>query len=166
MLFSKNTPKMKIPSFTVNHLLLKRGVYVSRVDEVGSDAVTTFDVRMKEPNREPALSPSAIHTIEHLAATFLRNHPVWGERIVYWGPMGCLTGNYLLVRGRWASADMLPLLRETFAWIADYEGDVPGASPRDCGNYLLMNLPEARWEARKYLNEVLLQATDENLIYP
>ena len=103
----------KIPSFTIDHIRLKRGVYVSRIDSVGVDFVTTFDVRMKEPNREPALSPSAIHTIEHLAATFLRNHAEWSDRIVYWGPMGCLTGNYLLVKGDVSSADILPLL--TFA---------------------------------------------------
>jgi S-ribosylhomocysteine lyase len=156
----------KIPSFTIDHIRLKRGVYVSRIDSVGADFVTTFDVRMKEPNREPALSPSAIHTIEHLAATFLRNHAEWSDRIVYWGPMGCLTGNYLLVKGDVSSADILPLLVETFRFIVDFEGDVPGATARDCGNYLLMNLPEAQWEARKYLEEVLLFATDENLVYP
>lgn len=155
----------KIPSFTVNHLVLKRGIYVSRKDEVGGAVVTTFDVRMKEPNREPALSPSALHTIEHLAATFLRNHPVWADKIVYWGPMGCLTGNYLIVKGDLASVDVLPLMLETFRFIAEFEGDVPGASPRDCGNYLLMNLPMARWEAKKYLNEVLECITEENLSY-
>ncbi|MBQ7157418.1 MAG: S-ribosylhomocysteine lyase [Bacteroidaceae bacterium] len=156
----------KIASFTVNHLLLKRGVYVSRQDVVGNDVVTTFDIRMKEPNREPALSPSAIHCMEHLAATFLRNHPVWKDRIVYWGPMGCLTGNYLLVRGDYTSRDILPLVTECFEFISTFEGEVPGQSARDCGNYLLMNLPEARWEALKYLNEVLKVATEENLIYP
>jgi len=156
----------KIPSFTINHELLKRGIYVSRKDYVGDDVITTFDIRMKEPNREPALSPSAIHTIEHLAATFLRNHPLWKERIIYWGPMGCLTGNYLLVRGDISSHDILPLMKETFEWIANFEGDVPGASPRDCGNYLLMNLPMAKWEARKYLDEVLNSAKDDNLEYP
>jgi S-ribosylhomocysteine lyase len=156
----------KIPSFTIDHIRLKRGVYVSRIDSVGAGFVTTFDVRMKEPNREPALSPSAIHTIEHLAATFLRNHAEWSDRIVYWGPMGCLTGNYLLVKGNVSSVDILPLLIETFRFIVEFEGDVPGATARDCGNYLLMNLPEAQWEARKYLEEVLLFATDENLVYP
>lgn len=156
----------KIPSFTIDHERLKRGVYVSRKDFVGGDVVTTFDVRMKEPNREPALSPSAIHTIEHLAATFLRNHPTWADRIVYWGPMGCLTGNYLLLRGDLSSEEVLPLVRETFEFIAQYEGEVPGASPHDCGNYLLMNLPMARWEARKYLDEVLNIETKENLHYP
>lgn len=156
----------KIPSFQVDHERLKRGVYVSRQDRVGDDVVTTFDVRMKEPNREPALSPSAIHTIEHLAATFLRNHPVWADRVVYWGPMGCLTGNYLLLRGDLTSEEVLPLVRETFEFIAQFEGEVPGQSPHDCGNYLLMNLPMARWEARKYLDEVLNVATEENLHYP
>ncbi|MBR3977987.1 MAG: S-ribosylhomocysteine lyase [Bacteroidaceae bacterium] len=156
----------KIPSFTIDHIRLKRGIYVSRQDEAGGETITTFDVRMKEPNREPALSPSAIHTIEHLAATFLRNHPQWASRIIYWGPMGCLTGNYLIVKGDVSSAEILPLVRETFEFVASFEGDVPGASARDCGNCLLMNLPEARWEARKYLAEVLECATDENLNYP
>ena len=156
----------KIPSFTIDHIRLERGIYVSRQDSVGGEVVTTFDVRMKEPNREPVLSPSAIHTIEHLAATFLRNHPVWADRIIYWGPMGCLTGNYLIVRGDLTSADILPLVKETFAFVAGYEGEVPGATARDCGNYLLMNLPEARWEARKYLVEVLENITDKNLNYP
>ncbi len=156
----------KIPSFTIDHLVLKRGVYVSRIDEVGGDYVTTFDVRMKEPNREPALSPSAIHCMEHLAATFLRNHPEWKDKIIYWGPMGCLTGNYLLMKGRLTSKEILPLLVECFRFVANFFGNVPGQSPKDCGNYLLMNLPEARWEASKYLHEVLEVATDENLVYP
>ena len=156
----------KIPSFTIDHILLKRGIYVLRQDVVGNETVTTFDVRMKEPNREPVLSPSAIHTIEHLAATFLRNHPVWADKIIYWGPMGCLTGNYLIVKGDITSAEILPLVKETFAFVASYDGEVPGATARDCGNYLLMNLPEARWEADKYLNEVLECATEENLVYP
>ena len=156
----------KIPSFTVDHIHLLRGIYVSRQDQVGTEIVTTFDVRMKEPNREPALSPSAIHTMEHLAATFLRNHPVWADKIVYWGPMGCLTGNYLIVKGDLTSRDVLPLMIETFEFIANYEGEIPGATEHDCGNYLLMNLPMARWEANKYLNEVLKVATEANLVYP
>lgn len=156
----------KIPSFTVDHIRLLRGIYVSRKDTVGSEIVTTFDIRMKEPNREPALSPSAIHTMEHLAATFLRNHAEWADKIIYWGPMGCLTGNYLVVKGDLTSADILPLMIETFRFIADYEGEIPGASAKDCGNYLMMNLPMAKWEAAKYLHEVLKQATDENLNYP
>ena len=156
----------KIPSFTIDHLRLLRGVYVSRKDMVGGETVTTFDIRMKEPNREPVLSQGAIHTIEHLAATYLRNDPVWGPRIVYWGPMGCLTGNYLLVKGDWQSRDMLPVLRETFSFIASYEGEIPGATPKDCGNWLLHDLPAAKAEAAKYLHEVLEKAGEENLNYP
>lgn len=156
----------KIPSFTINHLTLKRGIYVSRIDEVGNDFVTTFDIRMKEPNREPALSPSAIHCMEHLVATYLRNNPEWKDKIVYWGPMGCLTGNYLLMKGKLTSRDILPLMIEAFRFVANFEGDVPGQAPKDCGNYLLMNLPEAQWESKKYLSEVLEVATDENLNYP
>lgn len=157
----------KIPSFTINHILLKRGIYVSRRDVTTSgDILTTFDVRMKEPNREPAVSQSALHTIEHLAATFLRNHPTWKNEIIYWGPMGCCTGNYLIVKGELSSRDILPLMIETFEFIRDFEGDIPGATPRDCGNYLLNNLPMAKWEAEKYLREVLTVATEENLVYP
>ena len=156
----------KIPSFTINHEKLLRGIYVSRKDEVGGDNVTTFDIRMKEPNREPALHPGALHTIEHLAATYLRNDPEWRDRIVYWGPMGCLTGNYLLMRGNLEPQDILDLMRRTFAFIADFDGDVPGAAPRDCGNYLLHDLPMARLEARKYLTEVLERMEEENMKYP
>lgn len=156
----------KIPSFTIDHLRLLRGIYVSRQDQVGHETVTTFDIRMKEPNREPALGQGALHTIEHLAATFLRNHPVWSEKIIYWGPMGCLTGNYLLVKGDLRSADILPLMIETFRFIVAYEGEIPGAAAKDCGNYLLQDLPMARWEARKYLTEVLEVAKEENLVYP
>lgn len=143
----------KIASFTIDHLTLQPGVYVSRKDTTpGGDVIITFDVRMTAPNRQPALSIPALHAMEHLAATFLRNHPVWGDRIVYWGPMGCCTGNYLLINGDFESKDVLPLLRETFEFIATFEGEVPGASPKDCGNYLLMNLPEARMAARDYLD--------------
>ena len=156
----------KIPSFTIDHLHLLRGIYVSRKDMIGGEVVTTFDIRMKEPNREPALGQGALHTIEHLAATFLRNHPVWGERIVYWGPMGCLTGNYLLVRGDWQAEDMVEILTETFRFVADFEGEVPGAAPKDCGNYLLHDLPMAKWESAKYLHEVLEQMTEANMRYP
>ncbi len=144
-----------IPSFTIDHLTLRRGIYVSRKDQVGGETVTTLDVRMKEPNREPALSPSASHTIEHLAATFLRNDEEWGERIIYWGPMGCLTGNYLLVRGDVEPHDVAELMRRTFRFIASYEGEVPGSSAAECGNHLLHDLPMARWEANKYLEECL-----------
>lgn len=156
----------KIPSFTIDHLHLLRGIYVSRKDSVGGDTVTTFDIRMKEPNREPALGQGAIHTIEHLAATFLRSHPQWSDRIVYWGPMGCLTGNYLLMRGDLEPEDIVPLMRETFAFVAEYEGEIPGAAPQDCGNWLLHDLPMAKWESAKYLHEVLEQITPDNLHYP
>lgn len=156
----------KIASFTIDHCRLLRGIYVSRKDSVGGDTVTTFDIRMKEPNHEPALHPGAIHTIEHLAATYLRNDPEWGQRVVYWGPMGCLTGNYLLLRGDLESHDVVELMRRTFRFVADFEGDVPGAAPQDCGNYLLHDLPMARWEARKYLTEVLDCITEANLTYP
>jgi len=156
----------KIPSFTINHERLLRGIYVSRKDLVGGEVVTTFDIRMKEPNREPALHNESLHTIEHLAATYLRNHVEWGDRIVYWGPMGCLTGNYLLMRGDLEPSDILGLMQETFRFIANFEGDIPGAAPRDCGNYLLHDLPMARLEARKFLEEVLLQMTAANMVYP
>lgn len=156
----------KIPSFTIDHVQLLPGIYVSRKDQVGSEVVTTFDIRMKAPNREPAMAPSALHTIEHLAATYLRNHPVWGPRIVYWGPMGCLTGNYLLLRGDWTSADIVELMRETFRFVAEFDGPVPGAAAQDCGNYLLHDLPMARWEADKYLREVLDVITADRLQYP
>ena len=156
----------KIPSFTINHEKLLRGIYVSRKDTVGGETITTFDIRMKEPNREPVLHNGAIHTIEHLAATFLRNDPQWKDRIIYWGPMGCLTGNYLLVRGDLESRDIVDLMRRCFTFIANYEGDIPGAAPRDCGNYLLHDLPMARYEACKYLTEVLDNIKPENLVYP
>lgn len=156
----------KIPSFTIDHCRLQRGIYVLRQDQVGGEIVTTFDIRMKLPNREPALGQGAIHTIEHLAATYLRNHPQWRDRIVYWGPMGCLTGNYLLMKGNLTSRDILPLMIETFEFVANYEGVVPGTEPRDCGNYLLHDLPMARWESRKYVEETLKKATEENLTYP
>ena len=156
----------KIPSFTVDHIRLQRGIFVSRKDEVGGEIVTTFDIRMKEPNREPALGPAAIHTIEHLAATFLRNHPVWADKIIYWGPMGCLTGNYLLMKGDLKPADILGLMQETFRFVAEFEGEVPGTAPKDCGNCLLHDLPMARWEAAKYLHEVLEHMTDAHMNYP
>ena len=156
----------KIACFTIDHNRLLRGIYVSRKDQVGGETVTTFDIRMKEPNREPALHPGALHTIEHLAATYLRNDEQWKDRIVYWGPMGCLTGNYLLMRGDLRSEDIVDLMRRTFMFVADFDGDIPGAAPKDCGNWLLHDLPMARWEARKFVNEVLNVVKPENLNYP
>lgn len=156
----------KIPSFTIDHNRLLRGIYVSRKDVVGNEVITTFDIRMKEPNHEPTLHNGAIHTIEHLAATYLRNHPVWKDRIIYWGPMGCLTGNYLLIRGDYQSKDIVELMIETFRFIADFNGEIPGAAPKDCGNWLLHDLPMAQWEARKYLKDVLENIQPQNLYYP
>lgn len=156
----------KITSFTIDHNRLSRGVFLSRRDTTTSgDIITTFDVRMTEPNRQTPLSGAAIHAMEHLAATFLRNHPVWGDRIIYWGPMGCFTGNYLIVSGDYSSEDMLPLLRETFGFIASFSGDIPGATPRDCGNYSFMDLDGARRAASDYL-EILQNPAECNLVYP
>ena len=156
----------KIPSFTIDHCRLLRGIYVSRRDAVGSEVVTTFDIRMKEPNREPALSPGALHTIEHLAATYLRNDPTWQDRILYWGPMGCLTGCYLLMRGELEPEDIVGLMQDTYRFIASFEGEVPGAAPQDCGNWRLHDLPQARREADRFLHEVLERLTPDNLHYP
>ena len=155
----------KIPSFTIDHNQLLPGIYVSRKDNVGNDIVTTFDIRMKAPNREPALHPGALHTIEHLAATYLRNNEEWQDRIVYWGPMGCLTGNYLLMKGDMKSEEIVKLMIETFEFVANYDGVVPGTEPQDCGNYLLHDLPMARYEAKQYL-KVLKNIKPENLNYP
>lgn len=143
----------KIPSFKINHLTLLPGIYVSRKDITPSgDCLTTFDVRMTAPNREPALSVSALHTIEHLVATYLRNREDWKSKVVYWGPMGCCTGNYLILQGDYTSREVHSLLSDAFRFVAEFEGDVPGATPCDCGNYLLMNLPEAKIVARRYLS--------------
>lgn len=157
----------KIASFTINHLTLLRGVYLSRKDTTPSgDVISTFDIRMTEPNRQPALSPEALHAMEHLAATFLRNHPQWAGKVVYWGPMGCCTGNYLLLSGNYTFRQILPLVIETMEYVAGFDGEVPGATPRDCGNYSFMDLAEAKRCARQYLDQVLLCATDANLNYP
>lgn len=155
----------KIASFTIDHLKLKRGIYVSRKDKVGAEILTSFDIRMKEPYREPVLGGAEIHTMEHLAATYLRNSD-WKDKIIYWGPMGCMTGNYLILAGDYTSKDIVPLMIDLFSFIADFEGDIPGASSLECGNYYNNNLPFAKYEAKKYLEEVLLQIKDENLVYP
>lgn len=157
----------KIASFTINHTRLEPGIFLSRRDTTPSgDVISTFDIRLTRPNREPAVDGAALHTIEHLAATFLRNHPQWAPRVIYWGPMGCLTGSYLLLSGELTSADIIPLMRETFEFIAGFEGDIPGATARDCGNYTYNNLPEARRVARRFLDEILAAPAHENLNYP
>ena len=156
----------KITSFTIDHLKLIPGVYVSRVDYAGESPITTFDLRMTSPNDEPVMNTAEMHTIEHLAATFLRNHAEFGNKTIYFGPMGCRTGFYLLLSGKYESCDILPLMKEMFSFIAAFEGEVPGASAKDCGNYLDMNLPMAKYLAKKYLEEVLTDITDERLIYP
>ena len=156
----------KIKSFTVDHLRLVPGVYVSRVDYVNAYPVTTFDLRMTSPNDEPVMNTAEIHTIEHLGATFLRNHETYADKTIYFGPMGCRTGFYLILSGEYTSADIVPLMQEMFGFIADFEGDVPGAAAKDCGNYLDMNLPMARYLARKYLDEVLTNIREQQLVYP
>lgn len=156
----------KITSFTIDHIRLLPGVYVSRKDTVGDTVVTTFDLRMTAPNREPVMNTAEMHAIEHLAATFLRNHPQFGSKILYFGPMGCRTGFYLLMAGDYESRDILPLMKELFAFIRDYRDEIPGACAKDCGNYLDMNLPMANYLANKYLTEVLENITDERLSYP
>lgn len=156
----------KIASFTINHLTLLPGVYVSRKDNVGDSVITTFDLRMTRPNYEPVMNTAEVHTIEHLGATFLRNHEEFGSKTIYFGPMGCRTGFYLVLAGDYESSDILPLLNDMFDFISGFEGEVPGASARDCGNYLDMNLPMARYLASKYKKEVLDQITEERFVYP
>lgn len=155
-----------IASFTINHLTLLPGVYVSRKDRVGDSVVTTFDIRVTRPNAEPVMNTAEVHTIEHLAATFLRNHAEFGSRIIYFGPMGCRTGFYLLLAGDYESEDILPLLKELFAFIRDFNGEVPGASAIACGNYLDMNLPMANYYGKRYLEEVLEVITPDRMTYP
>ncbi len=156
-----------IASISIDHTRQLRGIYVARKEEIeGGGTITTFEICMKLPNREPAVSQSALHTIEHLATTFLRNHPQWGGKIVYWGPMGCCTGNYLLLQGDHSACDIVPLMQELFTFIANYDGDIPGVNATECGNYMLNNLPMAKWEARKFLVEVLNDLKPENLNYP
>ena len=156
----------KIASFTINHLELLPGVYVSRKDKFKDTVLTTFDIRMTRPNFEPVMNTAEMHAIEHLAATFLRNHKDYADKTVYFGPMGCRTGFYLILSGDYTSKDIVPLLTELYKFMADFTGDVPGASARDCGNYLDMNLPMAKYLAKKFLNEVLTDITDERLVYP
>lgn len=156
----------KIASFTIDHIKLLPGLYVSRKDHVGEETITTFDIRMTKPNGEPVMNTAEMHTIEHLAATFLRNHAQYADKTVYFGPMGCRTGFYLLLAGDYESKDIVPLMQEMFAFIRDFHEEVPGASAKDCGNYLDMNLPMANYLAEKYLREVLTDITQERLVYP
>lgn len=156
----------KITSFTIDHIKLQPGVYVSRKDPVGNEIITTFDLRMTSPNEEPVMNTAEMHTIEHLAATYLRNHQEFGKKIIYFGPMGCRTGFYLLLAGDYESRDILPLMVEMWEFIRDFNDDVPGASAKDCGNYLDMNLGMANYLAKKYLEEVLYDITEDRLVYP
>lgn len=156
----------KIASFTIDHIKLQPGIYVSRKDTVGKETLTTFDLRMTSPNEEPVMNTAEMHTIEHLAATYLRNHPSWKEKVIYFGPMGCRTGFYLILAGDLESKDIVDLMKEMFTFITDFEGDVPGASAKDCGNYLDMNLPMAKYLARKYLDGVINNISENRLVYP
>lgn len=156
----------KIASFTVNHLTLLPGIYVSRQDMVGETKVTTFDLRMTRPNFEPVMNTAEMHAIEHLGATFLRNHKDYKDLTIYFGPMGCRTGFYLLLAGDFESKDIIPLMVEMWEFIRDFKDEVPGASAKDCGNYLDMNLGMANYLAKKYLDEVLYNISDDRLVYP
>ena len=156
----------KIASFTVNHLTLLPGVYVSRKDNVGGNVITTFDIRVTRPNFEPVLNTAEVHTIEHLAATFLRNKEGIKDKVIYFGPMGCRTGFYLILAGDYESRDIVDLLKELFTFMSEFDGEVPGAAARDCGNYLDMNLPMARYISKKYLDEVLENIDESRLVYP
>ena len=156
----------RIASFQVDHVRLNRGLYVSRIDEINGNYLTSFDIRMKLPNREPVINIAELHTMEHLGATFLRNHPVWKEEIVYFGPMGCRTGFYLILKGKLESKDIVELMKELYKFMAEFKGDIPGATAIECGNYLDQNLPMANYEAKKYLEETLENLSEENLNYP
>ena len=155
----------KITSFTIDHIKLQPGLYVSRKDRVGSETVTTFDLRLVSPNEEPVMNTAEIHTMEHLAATYLRNEPKWKEKVLYFGPMGCRTGFYLLLAGDLEPKDIVPLVHDCFRFIAEFKGEVPGASAKDCGNYLDMNLPMANYWGKKYA-ALLENITDDRLVYP
>ena len=156
----------KIASFTIDHERLLPGVYVSRKDSVEGHVLTTFDIRMTRPNYEPVMNTAEIHTLEHLGATFLRNHAEWKDRVIYFGPMGCRTGFYVILAGDLTSEEIVPLMTEMYRFMADFEGEVPGATPHDCGNFRDMNLPMAKYLAGKFLDEVLTGITDERLNYP
>ena len=161
----KGTIMKKITSFTIDHIKLQPGLYVSRKDKVGAETVTTFDLRLTSPNEEPVMNTAEVHTIEHLAATYLRNEPQWKDRVLYFGPMGCRTGFYLLLAGDYSSRDVLGLVLDCFRFIRDYRGEVPGASPKDCGNYLDMNLGMANYWGARY-SALLENITPDRLVYP
>ena len=156
----------RIASFQVDHIRLNRGIYVSRIDEINGNYLTSFDIRMKLPNREPVINIAELHTMEHLGATFLRNHSIWKEKIVYFGPMGCRTGFYLILKGKLESKDIVELIKELYKFMAEFKGNIPGATAIECGNYLDQNLPMANYEAKKYLEETLENLGEENLNYP
>ena len=155
----------KITSFTIDHIRLVPGLYVSRKDIIGTETVTTFDLRLTSPNDEPVMNTAEVHTIEHLAATYLRNQPQWKDKVLYFGPMGCRTGFYLLLAGDYTSSDVLELVKDCFQFIADYSDEVPGASAKDCGNYLDMHLPMANYWGSRYAT-LLENVTDAQLFYP
>ena len=156
----------KISSFTINHLLLEPGIYVSRKDNVGSEIITTFDLRMTRPNYEPVMNTAEVHTIEHLGATFLRNDKDWKDKVVYFGPMGCRTGFYLILAGDLESKDIVELVTKMYEFISEFDDEIPGATARDCGNYLDQNLPMAKYLAKRYLENTLLDIDEKHLIYP
>ena len=155
----------KITSFTIDHILLQPGLYVSRKDRIGAETVTTFDLRVTSPNEEPVMNTAEVHTIEHLGATYLRNEPQWKDKVIYFGPMGCRTGFYLLLAGDYSPQEILPLVKACFAFVRDFAGEVPGASAKDCGNYLDMNLPMAKFWGAKY-SQLLENITPDRLVYP
>ena len=155
----------KITSFTIDHIRLQPGIYVSRKDRIGAETVTTFDLRITSPNEEPVMNTAEVHAIEHLAATYLRNEPRWKDKVIYFGPMGCRTGFYLLLAGDYESSDVLSLIKDCFAFVRDFEGEVPGASAKDCGNYLDMNLPMAKFWGAKY-TQLLEHIATDRLVYP
>ncbi|MCT4601911.1 MAG: S-ribosylhomocysteine lyase [Marinifilum sp.] len=156
----------KIDSFTVDHNKLKRGIYVSRKDKVGAETVTTFDIRTKLANQEPAMDIPSMHTMEHLGATFLRNHKVWSDKTIYFGPMGCRTGFYIILHGDLKSEDIVDVTKEMFDFMAEFEGEIPGTNKIECGNYVSHDLTVAKWESDKYRKEVLSNLKEENLNYP
>lgn len=145
----------QIASFSIDHKKLLPGVYVSRRDYLGQEVITTIDIRMKAPNREPVMNMAPLHTLEHLGATYLRSRADWAQRIVYFGPMGCRTGLYLVLHGQLSSAEALPLVEDMFRFMAQFEGEVPGAKECECGNYLDHNLAIARWESQQFLEHSL-----------